>query len=101
MVHKFCESHLAELYEAIKEGRIGDIERIEHELSKSEECVACAYALKAEGEAKTALLTYLKSEGFRVEMPQGYGSLFYIWIWGLVILTAGALFVLLLILLKR
>lgn len=46
---------------------MADIEQIEHELTRSEECVVCAYALKAEGEAKKVLLAYLKSEGFKVE----------------------------------
>lgn len=64
MVHKFCQNHLSALYEAIKEGSVSDIEKIEHELTRSEECVACAYALKAQGEAKEELLKYLASEGF-------------------------------------
>lgn len=67
MIHKFCENHLTALYEAIKEGSIADIERLEHELTRSEECVACAYALKAEGEAKKVLLDYLRGQGFKVE----------------------------------
>jgi len=67
MVHKFCENHLGELYEAIKAGRIGEIEKIEHELSPSEECVACAYALKAHGLAKEVLFEYLRSEGLAIE----------------------------------
>ena len=62
MIHQFCENHLVELYEAIKAGRIGDVERIEIS-SPSEECVACAYALKAKGEIREVLLEYLKSEG--------------------------------------
>ena len=66
MVYKFCGNHLIELYEAIKAGRIAEIEQLEHELSKTEECVACAYAFKARGEAKTILLDFLRSEGFRV-----------------------------------
>lgn len=30
MIHKFCENHLVELYEAIKADQIGEIKRIEH-----------------------------------------------------------------------
>ena len=47
--------------------RVGEIEKIEHELSESEECVACAYALKAKGVAKEILMEYLASEGFAIE----------------------------------
>lgn len=67
MVHKFCENHLSQLYEAIKAGDILNIEKIEHELSPIEECVACAYALKAKGTARQILLEYLESQGFKVE----------------------------------
>jgi len=70
MAYKFCQNHLTELYEAIKRGDLGGIEEVEHELSQEEECVACAYALKAKGETKRELLEFLKSEGFAVEAPK-------------------------------
>lgn len=73
MVHKFCENHLAELYEAVKAGEISKIEKIEHELTPSEECVACAYVLKAKGGAKKVLLEYLRSEGLSIESSQNTG----------------------------
>jgi hypothetical protein len=73
MAYKLCQNHLTELYEAIKRGDIGEIEEVEHELSSQEECVACAYALKAKGEAKKELLGFLKSEGFAVEVPEEKG----------------------------
>ncbi|OGD85219.1 hypothetical protein A2164_01665 [Candidatus Curtissbacteria bacterium RBG_13_35_7] len=69
MIHKFCKNHLDELYDVIKAGKISDIEKIEHKLTHIEECVACAYALKAKGEAKEVLAQYLKSRGFKVEVP--------------------------------
>jgi len=37
------------------------------ELSVLEECIACAYALKAKGTAEEILLGYLASEGFAIE----------------------------------
>jgi len=70
MSYKFCQNHLTELYEAMKRGDLAGIEEIEHELSQEEECVACAYALKAKGEAKKELLEFLRSEGFAVEVPK-------------------------------
>ncbi|OGD85949.1 hypothetical protein A2Z23_01775 [Candidatus Curtissbacteria bacterium RBG_16_39_7] len=74
MAYKFCQNHLTELYEAIKQGNVAEIEKVEHELSSEEECVACAYALKAKGEAKRELLRFLKSEGFSVEVPREKGQ---------------------------
>ncbi len=67
MVHKFCENHLTALYDAIKINDIAGIEKIEHELTVEEECVACAYTFKSKGEAKYELLSYLKGQGFEVE----------------------------------
>jgi len=81
MLHKFCENHLGQLYEAIKTGNIADIEKIEHELSPIEECVACAYALKARGEAREVLIEYLKSQGITVEFGAKSGILESLWFW--------------------
>ncbi|MBI4099407.1 hypothetical protein HY440_00195 [Candidatus Microgenomates bacterium] len=66
MKYKFCQNHLIDLYEAIKHDDAGEVESVEHELSKSEECVACAYAFKARGEAKEVLVEFLKEEGFQL-----------------------------------
>lgn len=67
MVHKFCENHLTALYNAIKINDVKGIEKIEHQLTVQEECVACAYTFKSKGEVKYELLSYLKSQGFEVE----------------------------------
>src|SRR3989338_6566952 len=83
MIHKFCENHLVELYEAIKADEIGEIKKIEHELSPSEECVACAYAFKAKGEAREVLGEYLRSEGFAVESSTNESILSAFWFWAI------------------
>ena len=100
MIHKFCENHLVELYEAIKADKIGEIKRIEHELSPSEECVACAYAFKAKGEAREVLGEYLRSEGFAVESSpnESIGSTF--WFWAVRALIFLAVLLLLVLVLK-
>ena len=82
MVHKFCQNHLTELYEAVKRGDIAQIKTVEHELSQEEECVACTYALRAEGEAKDVLLQYLKKEGFSHEVSSKRSIFEYFWFWG-------------------
>ena len=92
MIHKFCENHLSQLYEAIKAGDIADIEKIEHELSPIEECVACAYALKARGTAREILMDYLKTEGFAVDVPKKIGFLSLIWFWGIRIILVLLVF---------
>lgn len=62
--HSFCharawDSHLARLYDAIETNDLPHVLEIEHLLTNEEKCIACAYALKAKGEVKTALEEYL------------------------------------------
>ena len=83
MTYKFCENHLAELYEAMKQNNIPELEKIEHELSQGEECVACTYAFKAKGEAKGILLAFLKNEGFQVEVAKNKTVFGHILYWGI------------------
>src|SRR3990167_8148658 len=98
MIHKFCEDHLVELYEVIKADKIGEIKKIEHELLPSEECVACAYAFKARGEAKEVLGEYLRSEGFAVESSPNESILSTFWFWAVrVFIFFAALFLLVLV----
>ena len=98
MIHKFCEDHLVELYEVIKADKIGEIKKIEHGLSPSEECVACAYALRAKGEAKEVLGEYFKSEGFAVESLPKESILSAFWFWAVrVFMFFAALFLLVLV----
>ena len=93
MVHKFCQNHLTELYEAIRREDIAQIKTVEHELSQEEECVACTYALKARGKAKDALLQYLKKEGFSLEVS-GKKSIFdHFWFWGARVAVSLGVFV--------
>lgn len=93
MAYKFCENHLAELYEAIKTNNISELEKIEHELSSQEECIACAYALKAQGEAKQVLFKFLKGEGLLVEAPKEKTILDHLIYWGPIALILTIIFV--------
>ena len=93
MIHKLCQNHLTELYEAIRREDIAQIKTVEHELSQEEECVACTYALKARGKAKDALLQYLKKEGFSLEVS-GKKSIFdHFWFWGARVAVSLGVFV--------
>lgn len=62
-----CDSHLPELYEALNKSDLNSVKRIEHKLTKAEECVACAYLFKTKGSVRDALESYLQGEGFDVE----------------------------------
>ena len=59
-----CQNHLKDLYEALKSSNVKEVEKIEHQLSPSEECVACSYIFKARGEAKEAFAKFLNEKGF-------------------------------------
>ncbi len=83
MTYKFCENHLAELYEAVKHNDIEELEKIEHELSNQEECIACTYAFRAKGPAKGILLDFLKNEGFMFESPKDKTVFGHILYWGI------------------
>lgn len=50
-----CQNHLGLLFEALKTNKVKDVERLEHKLTKIEECVACTYVLKEKGSAAEAL----------------------------------------------
>ena len=63
---KLCESHLASLFEAMKQNDIENVEKIEHVLTHQEECVACTYLLKSGEPAATVLSRFLQQEGFLV-----------------------------------
>lgn len=68
MVNKICSSHLELLYEYLKTNNVDGVKEIEHTLSGHEECVACAYAIKAGGAGKAELVNYLSNKGF---LPKG------------------------------
>lgn len=63
---RVCENHLTAFYEAIQAGDIALMDRLEHELTPAEECVACAYLLKTQGSVHDALASYLSVQGFAV-----------------------------------
>ena len=64
--YRLCNAHLIALYQAIAAGDVKSTYEIEHELSKDEECVACAYMLKAHGTVRATLSHFLQDEGFMV-----------------------------------
>lgn len=57
-----CNTHLPEFYEAIKANDLTLMEKIEHELTSEEKCVACTYVLKSRGTAREALKAFLSGE---------------------------------------
>lgn len=67
---RLCQNHLAQFYEAVKRGDLKVVERIEHELTPAEECVACAYLFKAKGATKKELERFLIKEGFCQQFPR-------------------------------
>ncbi len=68
--YNLCNEHLIDLYHAIAQGDVERTYEIEHELSTEEECVACAYALKAHGNVRKTLTHFLQEEGFLISDPQ-------------------------------
>jgi hypothetical protein len=69
---KGCNNHLLYLFEALKSGDVQSVYKIEHELTPTEECVACAYALKVPGEPSKALINFLRQEGFAIANKKRY-----------------------------
>lgn len=63
---KACKNHLTELYDALKARNLRLVEEIEHKLTPSEECVACAYVFKTKGAIRDSLEDFLNSHGFEV-----------------------------------
>lgn len=61
---KVCQNHLAHFFEALVKGDTAVVKRIEHQLAAEEECVACAYLLRARGEARNEAEEFLTKEGF-------------------------------------
>lgn len=61
---KVCQNHLAHFFEALVRGEVEAVRRVEHQLTAEEECVACAYLLRARGEARNEAEEFLVKEGF-------------------------------------
>ncbi len=78
---KLCENHLTLLFEAIKSNDVENVEKIEHTLTPQEECVACAYLLKAGEPVASALSRFLKQEGFHVVVPSKQTRLEHLLLW--------------------
>lgn len=78
---KLCESHLASLFEAIKRNEIENVERIEHVLTRQEECVACTYLLKADEPVATVLSRFLQQEGLLAVSPLKQTLISHILFW--------------------
>lgn len=85
---RICRNHLSDFYEAIKKGDLALMDKIEHELSEGEKCVACAYVFKTKGTVREALEAFLNGEGLNVAVERqntrAESELFY---WGLRILV--------------
>lgn len=88
-----CHNHLSELFEAIQRGDIVTIEKLEHELTYEEECVACGYLLRARGSVRDALIHFLKEEGFLVEVVASESPFDHALFWGIRSLMFFSLFV--------
>lgn len=71
---QICNNHLADFYDAIKSGDLKRIDILEHELTNSEKCVACAYVFKTRGTVREALETFLNGEGLEVAIEQSENS---------------------------
>lgn len=61
---KVCQNHLPHFFEALVKGDTTMVKRIEHQLAAEEECVACAYLLRARGDARNEAEEFLAKEGF-------------------------------------
>ncbi len=82
-----CKNHLSDFYEAVKAGNLVVMDKIEHELTESEKCVACAYVFKTKGTVRESLEDFLSGEGMDVDEAGQHvkrGELFY---WGSKILV--------------
>lgn len=67
---QLCAEHLQSLFRALERGDVGAVYQIEHQLTPEEECVACAYALRAHGKVRQVLDMFLQQEGYMVAAPQ-------------------------------
>ena len=87
-----CVNHLGLFYEAIKEGNLSMMDKLEHELTIEEKCVACAYIFKTHGSVREALGSYLNNSGFAIDVPEIESSSEEVTFW---LLRGGILFVIL------
>lgn len=85
-----CENHLTALYDALKKGDLQLVDKIEHQLTREEQCVACAYIFKTRGTVREAFETYLNHKGFAVGRTEEKTEHERLKFWGLRI---GCLFV--------
>lgn len=80
---QLCNEHLTKLYRAIASGDIETVTDVEHELTPSQLCVACAYTYKAQGKVKQVLSAFLKHEGYLIPEKSEPGGFAGIKFWGL------------------
>ncbi|MBI2021509.1 hypothetical protein HYS93_01350 [Candidatus Daviesbacteria bacterium] len=62
-----CQSHLIDLFEALKSEDTSHVKQIEHQLTSTEKCVACSYLLKEKGPAGQILKSYLINQGYALK----------------------------------
>lgn len=78
---ELCGEHLQALFRALERGDVDLVYQLEHELTPEEECVACAYALRAHGRVREVLDTFLQKEGFMVATPLHLNLVQEVWYW--------------------
>lgn len=84
-----CAEHLQALFRALERGDVDAVYQIEHKLTPEEECVACAYSLRAHGKVRQVLDAFLQKEGYLVAAPQNltYGEEIRYWLVRIGLLT--------------
>jgi hypothetical protein len=87
-----CNLHLQELFRAIERGDVRAVEHIEHVLTPQEECVACTYSLRANGEVKQVLDSFLQQEGYLGRKASNTGVIDELVEWGIKIALFAMLF---------
>lgn len=90
-LQQLCKTHLQQLFDAVNRGDMQNLRKVEHTLTRTEECVACTYAFKAKGEVRTELDQFLKHEGFQIDGPQPQTLFGEIWFWVIRLLIISAL----------
>lgn len=94
---KVCKNHLTQLFEALKTGDLNVAQKIEHELSPTEECIACTYLLKADVKTNDVMRNALRSHGYNVPDVEAGGFSVNMLFWTLRLMLLSATFLLTLI----
>ncbi len=74
-----CGNHLSELYAAVKAGDIDLMDKVEHELTEEEKCVACTYVLKTHGTVREALERFFNDSTGEIVEKETFRSILAFW----------------------